>query len=55
MKYEILFSGENKRNMISLLYADFAQRVVNVIFDGWEPLTSSWSLNIVVVIMVSKP
>ena len=30
MKYQSLFSGKNKKNIISLLPAEFAQRVVKV-------------------------
>ena len=30
MKYQILFSGENKKNIVSLSSAELAQRVVKV-------------------------
>ena len=32
MKYQILFSGKNKKNIINLLSAENAQRVVKVNF-----------------------
>ena len=34
MKYQILFSGENKKNVINLLSAELAQRVVKVKMGG---------------------
>ena len=34
MKSQILFSWKNKENIISLLSAEFAQRVVKVKADG---------------------
>ena len=36
MKYQIMFSGKNKKNIINLSSAEFAQRVVKVKYRKYE-------------------